>query len=96
MRFSKAAPLCSLATSVVLEPTVDLPNDIYQVPILVKDLQGFGKEQTLTVRLCDCTPDGLCAPKKLSTALGVWGILAMLLGLLLLLLLCEYELLPVP
>ncbi|XP_060722595.1 desmocollin 2-like protein [Tachysurus vachellii] len=76
------------ATSVVLEPAVDLPNDIYQVPILVKDLQGFGKEQTLTVRLCDCTPDGLCAPQKLSTALGVWGILAMLLGLLLLLLLC--------
>ncbi|KAK3516572.1 hypothetical protein QTP70_021978 [Hemibagrus guttatus] len=76
------------ATSVMLEPTGDLPNDIYKVPILVKDLQGFGKEQTLSVRLCECTSGGVCAASKLSTALGVWGILAMLLGLLLLLLLC--------
>ncbi|KAF5900437.1 desmocollin-2-like isoform X1, partial [Clarias magur] len=76
------------ATSAKLVPAVALPNGVYQVPILVNDLQGFGKEQTVTVRVCDCTNGGVCAPKRLSTALGVWGVLAMLLGLLLLLLLC--------
>ncbi|KAG7316655.1 hypothetical protein KOW79_020196 [Hemibagrus wyckioides] len=76
------------ATSVLLESTEDLPNDIYKVPILVKDLQGFGKEQTLSVRVCECMRGGECVAQKLSTTLGVWGVLAMLLGLLLLLLLC--------
>ncbi|TSK58110.1 Desmocollin-1 [Bagarius yarrelli] len=75
-------------TSAVLEPTSEMPNGIYKVPILVKDLQGFGKEQIVSVRVCDCTSDGGCAPQKLSTIFGTWGILAMLLGLLLLLLLC--------
>lgn len=73
----------------MLEPLVDLPNGIYQVPIEVKDLQGFGEEQTVNVRICDCLKEGECAPQRFSTALGVWGILAMLLGLLLLLLLCK-------
>lgn len=89
VRFSKAAPLCSSGTSVMLQPAVDLPNDMYQVPILVKDLQGAGEEQIVSVRICDCSKEGECAPKRFSTALGVWGILAMLLGLLLLLLLCK-------
>ncbi|MCJ8743639.1 hypothetical protein PDJAM_G00096570 [Pangasius djambal] len=75
-------------TSIMLEPTVDLPNGMYQVPILVKDLQGFGEEQTVFVQVCKCANEGVCAPQRFSTALGVWGILAMLLGLLLLLLLC--------
>ncbi|XP_053470312.1 desmocollin 2-like protein [Ictalurus furcatus] len=75
-------------TSVMLEPAVDLPNGMYQVPIQVKDLQDFGEEQTVSVRVCDCTMEGVCAPQRFTTTLGVWGVLAMLLGLLLLLLLC--------
>lgn len=89
----KAPPVCSLGTSALLEPAVDLPNGIYQVPILVKDLQGFGKEQEVSIRLCECTKEGVCVPRSLSTTLGVWGILALLLGLLLLLLLCKCPLL---
>ncbi|KAI5619855.1 desmocollin-1 [Silurus asotus] len=75
-------------TSVMLQPAKELPNDLYQVPILIKDLQGNGEEQKISVRICDCTNEGVCVPQHFSTALGVWGVLAMLLGLLLLLLLC--------
>lgn len=96
VHFSKTAPFCSLDTSVMLEPAVDLPNGMYQVPIQVKDLQDFGEEQTVSVRVCDCTMEGVCAPQRFSTALGVWGVLAMLLGLLLLLLLCKCPFLAMP
>ncbi|XP_066533657.1 desmocollin 2-like protein [Hoplias malabaricus] len=74
--------------SVVLEQAEDLPNGVYKVPLLVKDLQGKGEEQTVTVQVCDCVSDGVCVPQKISSKLGVWAILAMLLALLLLLLLC--------
>ncbi|XP_060773616.1 desmocollin 2-like protein isoform X2 [Neoarius graeffei] len=75
-------------TSVMLEPAVDLPNNVYNVKIKVKDLQGYGEEQVVSVRICECAKEGVCAPQYFSTVLGVWGILALLLGLLLLLLLC--------
>ncbi|KAI4892503.1 hypothetical protein NFI96_018299 [Prochilodus magdalenae] len=75
-------------TSVVLEQVEDMPNGVYKVPLLIKDLQGIGTEQTVSVRVCKCTSNGECMPQSVSSRLGVWGILAMLLGLLLLLLLC--------
>lgn len=96
MHFSKAAPLYSVGTSVMLEPAVDLPNDVYNVKIKVKDRQGYGKEQEVSMRICECVKEGVCPPQRFSTALGVWGILAMLLGILLLLLLCKCPLLAIP
>lgn len=76
-----------------IEQAQDLPNGVYQVPLLVKDLQGVGEEQIVYIRVCECVKEGECAAQSLSSKLGVWGVLAMLLGLLLLLLLCEFPLL---
>ncbi|XP_007257069.3 desmocollin 2 like [Astyanax mexicanus] len=75
-------------TSVVLEQAEDLPNGQYKVPLIVKDLQGEGTEQTVNIQVCTCVRDGECAAQKISAKLGVWAVLAMLLALLLLLLLC--------
>uniref|UniRef100_A0A8C8JW74 Cadherin domain-containing protein n=1 Tax=Oncorhynchus tshawytscha TaxID=74940 RepID=A0A8C8JW74_ONCTS len=75
-------------TAGMLEHTKELPNGLYTVPLMVKDLQGFGKTQTVTVRICRCR-NGACLAYQNSTSLGVWAILAMLLALCLLLLLCE-------
>lgn len=72
----------------MLEQTKELPSGLYTVPLMVGDLQGFGSTQTVTVRICRCR-NGVCLAQQNSTSLGVWGILAMLLGLALLLLLCE-------
>ena len=72
----------------MLEHTMELPNGLYTVPLMVKDLQGFGKTQTVMVRICRCR-NGACLAYQNSTSLGVWAILAMLLALCLLLLLCE-------
>ncbi|XP_051953861.1 desmocollin 2-like protein [Xyrauchen texanus] len=78
--------------SVVLQQAVDLPNGLYNVPLLVKDLQGIGKEQIVKVRLCTCEREengmGSCGARSASTSLGSWGILALVLSGLLLLLLC--------
>ncbi|XP_063057055.1 desmocollin 2-like protein [Engraulis encrasicolus] len=77
--------------SVVLQQAKALPIGHYQVPVVVKDLQGVGEVQVVTVRVCECantTPgEEECVPLKRSAALGSWGVLAMLLALLLLLLL---------
>ncbi|XP_013995698.1 desmocollin-2 [Salmo salar] len=75
------------STAVMLEQTKELPSGLYTVPLMVGDLQGFGSTQTVTVRICRCR-NGVCLAQQNSTSLGVWGILAMLLGLALLLLLC--------
>uniref|UniRef100_A0A8C9VCW9 Desmocollin 2 like n=1 Tax=Scleropages formosus TaxID=113540 RepID=A0A8C9VCW9_SCLFO len=74
-------------TSAVLKPAKDLPTGVYSVPVMVKDLQGFGKEQTVTVQICHCS-NGACLAKRTSTSLGVGGVLAILMSTLLLLLLC--------
>lgn len=78
-------------TSVVLQQAVAMPFDIYSVPVEVKDLQGVGEVQTVKVRVCECVTDTpgeeVCVPLKRSATLGTWGVLAMLLALLLLLLL---------
>ncbi|XP_051501572.1 desmocollin-1-like [Myxocyprinus asiaticus] len=80
------------SNSVVLEQTVDMPNGLYNVPLLVKDLQGFGKEQIVKVRVCTCEREenglGACGARSASASLGSWGILALVLSGLLLLLLC--------
>lgn len=88
-----------LDSSVVLEQAVVMPNGLYTVPILVKDLQGIGKEQTVNVRVCSCEREengaGVCGARSASTSLGSLGILALVLSSLLLLLLCECPLLAV-
>ncbi|XP_067273214.1 desmocollin 2-like protein isoform X2 [Pseudorasbora parva] len=79
-------------SSVVLEQAVAMPNGLYTVPLLVKDMQGFGKEQTVNVRVCTCEREdngaGICGARSASTSLGSLGILALVLSSLLLLLLC--------
>lgn len=78
-------------SSVVLEQAMAMPNGLYSVPLLVKDLQGFGKEQTVNVRVCTCEREdsglGICGARSASSSLGSLGILALVLSGLLLLLL---------
>ncbi|XP_026089311.1 desmocollin-3-like isoform X2 [Carassius auratus] len=79
------------ASSVVLEQAEAMPTGLYSVPLLVKDLQGFGKEQTVNVRVCTCEREeygmGVCGARSASASLGSLGILALVLSGLLLLLL---------
>ncbi|KAI1901328.1 hypothetical protein AGOR_G00033180 [Albula goreensis] len=72
-------------TSVLLQQTKELPMGVYAVPLEVKDQLGSGETRTVTVRICRCQNEKCPAPTR-SITLGVWGILALLLGLLLLLL----------
>ncbi|XP_073672750.1 desmocollin 2-like protein [Garra rufa] len=78
-------------SSVVLEQASAMPNGLYSVPILVKDLQGNGKEQIVNVRVCNCEREengvGICGARSASSSLGGLGILALVLSGLLLLLL---------
>ncbi|XP_030626644.1 desmocollin 2-like protein isoform X2 [Chanos chanos] len=81
------------SSSMLLEPAVDLPIGEYKVPLIVKDLQGFGEEQMVTVRVCECVTEekkgeGVCKAQRHSASLGVWAVLAILLAFLLALLLC--------
>ncbi len=52
-----------------------MPNGLYSVPLLVKDLQGFGKEQTVNVRVCTCEREdsglGICG---LGVPLPLWAV----------------------
>ncbi|XP_061588341.1 desmocollin 2-like protein [Cololabis saira] len=73
-------------TAATLHQVKELPSGFYKVPVMVTDLQGSGREQTVKVRLCQCR-DGVCMDKESSVSFGPLGILAMLLPLLLLLLL---------
>ncbi|XP_071382834.1 desmocollin 2-like protein [Centroberyx affinis] len=73
-------------TAATLEQTKELPTGIYTVPLVVKDLQGSGKTQMVTVRICRCR-NGACLDKPSSVSLGPLALLAMLLPLALLLLL---------
>ncbi|KAL0966164.1 hypothetical protein UPYG_G00291800 [Umbra pygmaea] len=74
-------------TAAMLRQTKELPTGRYPVLLMVTDLQGFGKAQTVTVHICHCR-NGACPAQQNSTSLGMWAILAMLLALSLLLLLC--------
>ncbi|XP_041848513.1 desmocollin 2 like [Melanotaenia boesemani] len=75
------------ATAAVLQPAKELPRGIYEVPLIVRDLQGVGATQMTTVMICQCR-DGVCIAKRSSVTFGPQAALAMLLPLLLLLLLC--------
>ncbi|XP_041103636.1 desmocollin-3-like [Polyodon spathula] len=76
------------ATSMRLQQATELPTGTYKVPVIIHDQQGKSEQQTVTVRICKCN-NGQCLSSPISTAFGVWGILALLLALaLLLLLLC--------
>ncbi|XP_028659464.2 desmocollin 2-like protein [Erpetoichthys calabaricus] len=74
-------------TSAQLAQAKPLPNGIYNVPVLIRDQQGNGITDTVTVRICKCL-DSACVEQQNSIGFGTWGILAMLLGLALFLLLC--------
>ncbi|XP_061550628.1 desmocollin 2-like protein [Phycodurus eques] len=73
-------------TAATLQQLKDLPLRVHKVPVEVKDLQGNGKIQTVSVRICHCR-NGACLTKPWSASLGPMGWLAFLLPLLLLLLL---------
>ncbi|KAK6491965.1 desmocollin-1-like [Huso huso] len=76
------------ATSMSLEQARELPSGTYNVPVIIRDQQGKSEQQSITIRICKCS-NGQCVTSPISTALGVWGILALLLGIaLLLMLLC--------
>ncbi|XP_031711132.1 desmocollin 2-like protein [Anarrhichthys ocellatus] len=73
-------------TAATLQQMKELPTGKHNVLLDVKDLQGSGKTQTATVRICRCR-NGDCIIKPTSVSFGPMGLLAMLLPLLLLLLL---------
>uniref|UniRef100_A0AAQ6ALA3 Cadherin domain-containing protein n=1 Tax=Amphiprion ocellaris TaxID=80972 RepID=A0AAQ6ALA3_AMPOC len=75
-------------TAGTLQQMKELPTGIYQVTMMVTDLQGYGREQTVNVRICQCR-NGVCLAKDRSMSLGGLGVLALLLPLALLLLLSE-------
>ncbi|XP_018613055.2 desmocollin-3-like [Scleropages formosus] len=74
-------------TAALLQEAKELPVGNYTVPLFVRDQQSLGAEQMVTVRVCHCA-DGECLPPRRSVALGLWGLLAALLGLVLLVLFC--------
>ncbi|CAL8344553.1 unnamed protein product [Merluccius merluccius] len=73
-------------TAAVLQQARDLPVMVYEVPLMVTDLQGQGKPQVVKVKICHCR-NGACVAQDTTIDLGSLGILALLLPLLLLLLL---------
>ncbi|XP_011485197.1 desmocollin-2 isoform X2 [Oryzias latipes] len=74
-------------TTAMLKQLKDLPRGRYEIPLIVRDQQSFGKTQTVTATLCVCTKQGVCQANQSSISLGPLGILALLLPLFLLLLL---------
>ncbi|XP_063155293.1 desmocollin-2-like isoform X2 [Candoia aspera] len=80
--------------SVYLEPADNLGYGSYLIPIRISDNEGNYGTTEIKVRLCDCITPGDCVylPKGTETlhapdvTLGIWAILAMILGSLLLLL----------
>lgn len=76
-----------------LSPKGDTPFGIYSIPISVIDNGGRVGENQVTVNLCDCVTPTECNSQARvlpggNVTLGVWAILAMILGSLLLL--CKY------
>ncbi|XP_005280051.2 desmocollin-1 isoform X1 [Chrysemys picta bellii] len=75
--------------SILLSPRTDIPFGIYKIPINVRDNAGRLGTTMVTVNYCDCTTPSDCGIVRQSSSaitLGVWAILAMILGSLLLLL----------
>ncbi|XP_027530571.1 desmocollin-1-like isoform X4 [Neopelma chrysocephalum] len=74
-----------------LSPKGDIPFGIYDIPVSVMDNGGKVGETTVRVNFCDCVTPTECdgRSRQLSggnVTLGLWAILAMILGSLLLLL----------
>lgn len=79
--------------SVYLSPKGDVPFGIYSIPINVIDNGGKVGEHNINVNFCDCVTPTECNGRTRDSpagnvTLGVWAILAMILGSLLLL--CKY------
>ncbi|XP_067402367.1 desmocollin-2-like isoform X2 [Emydura macquarii macquarii] len=78
------------AQSIYLSPRSDIPFGTYKIPISVRDSGGKQGTSMITVRYCDCTTPSDCDRSGRQSSpfitLGVWAILAMILGSLLLLL----------
>ncbi|XP_072219320.1 desmocollin 2-like protein [Leuresthes tenuis] len=74
-------------TAATLHQVKELRRGIHQVPLIVRDMQGKGETQMVTVKVCRCR-NGACLANQRSVELGPMGILALLLPLALLLLLC--------
>uniref|UniRef100_A0A671YAZ7 Desmocollin 2 like n=1 Tax=Sparus aurata TaxID=8175 RepID=A0A671YAZ7_SPAAU len=72
--------------SAMLKQVKELHTGIHDVEVIVMDLQGHGKKQTVPVRICQCR-NGVCLAKDHSVSLGGLALLTMLLPLALLLLL---------
>ncbi|KAM9165566.1 desmocollin-1 isoform 2-T2 [Pangshura tecta] len=75
--------------SVLLSPRTDIPYGIYKIPVNVRDNGGRQGTSVVTVNYCDCTTPsdcGMLRQEDPAVTLGVWAILAMILGSLLLLL----------
>uniref|UniRef100_A0A8C4Y1C1 Cadherin domain-containing protein n=1 Tax=Gopherus evgoodei TaxID=1825980 RepID=A0A8C4Y1C1_9SAUR len=75
--------------SILLSPRTDIPYGIYKIPVTVRDNKGRQGTSVVSVNYCDCTTPSDCGTvRQVSPAvtLGVWAILAMILGSLLLLL----------
>lgn len=76
--------------SVYLSPKADTPFGTYTIPVSVTDNGGKVGENYVKVNLCDCVTPTECNTKSReisdgNVTLGVWAILAMILGSLLLL-----------
>uniref|UniRef100_A0A8D2PBM5 Cadherin domain-containing protein n=1 Tax=Zosterops lateralis melanops TaxID=1220523 RepID=A0A8D2PBM5_ZOSLA len=74
-----------------LSPKSDIPYGIYEIPISVTDNGGKIGENIVRVNLCDCLTPTECDGRSRqltggNVTLGLWAILAMILGSLLLLL----------
>ncbi|KAM9302890.1 desmocollin-1-like [Morus bassanus] len=75
--------------SVYLSPKGDIPFGIYTIPVSVTDNGGKVGETHVKVNFCDCVTPTECNKVRQfngNVTLGVWAILAMILGSLLLLL----------
>uniref|UniRef100_A0A8C3BF72 Cadherin domain-containing protein n=1 Tax=Cairina moschata TaxID=8855 RepID=A0A8C3BF72_CAIMO len=75
--------------SVYLSPRGDIPFGIYTIPVTVSDRSGKQGVTQIRVNYCNCVVPSECermAFASSSVTLGVWAILAMILGSLLLLL----------
>ncbi|OPJ83401.1 desmocollin-1 isoform X1 [Patagioenas fasciata] len=77
--------------SVYLSPKGDIPFGIYDIPVSVTDNGGKVGETHVKVNYCDCMTPTECSGntrelREGSVTLGIWAILAMILGSLLLLL----------
>ncbi|NWH50276.1 DSC2 protein, partial [Fregata magnificens] len=77
--------------SVYLSPKGDIPFGTYNIPVSVADNGGKVGENHIKVNFCDCVTPSECNEKVRvlgagNVTLGVWAILAMILGSLLLLL----------